>query len=102
MDSYAPSFFHRSQKNPVQEILTLVQQKYVDTVNIDSLGEFAIQDVLSQLDPHSVYIPPVELDMVNEKMQGNFQGVGIEFGMLNDTLNVFGFFGSGNTSISRM
>lgn len=88
MGNYAPSFFHRSKKNPVQEILTLVKQKYVDTVNIDSLGEFAIQDLLSQLDPHSVYIPPVELDMVNEKMQGNFQGVGIEFGMMNDTLNV--------------
>lgn len=88
MGSYAPSFFHRAKKNPVQEILTLIQQKYVDTVNVDSLGEFAIQDLLSQLDPHSTYIPPVELDMVNEKMQGNFQGVGIEFGMLNDTLNI--------------
>ena len=88
MGNYAPSFFHRSKKNPVQEILTLVQQKYVDTVNIDSLGEFAIQDVLQQLDPHSVYIPPADVDIMNEKMQGNFQGVGIEFGMLNDTLNV--------------
>ena len=73
MGTYAPSFFGRSKPNPVQEILELVKQKYVDTVNIDSLGEFAIQDLLSQLDPHSVYIPPVELDMVNEKMQGNFR-----------------------------
>ncbi|MBP6687433.1 MAG: S41 family peptidase, partial [Lacibacter sp.] len=88
MGSFAPSFFGRSKPNPVQEILELVKQKYVDTVSTDSLGQFAIQDVLSQLDPHSVYIPPVELQTVNEDMQGNYQGVGLEFGMLNDTLHV--------------
>ncbi|HLP38879.1 S41 family peptidase [Lacibacter sp.] len=88
MGTYAPSFFGRSKPNPVQEILELVKQKYVDTVSTDSLGQFAIQDVLSQLDPHSTYIPPVEVQTVNEDMQGNYQGVGLEFGMLNDTLNV--------------
>ncbi|QNA42799.1 S41 family peptidase [Lacibacter sediminis] len=88
MGSYAPSFFGRSKPNPVQEILELVKQKYVDTVSTDSLGQFAIQDVLNQLDPHSIYIPPVEVQMVNEDMQGNYQGVGLEFGMLNDTLHV--------------
>lgn len=88
MGSYAPSFFGKSKPNPVQEILELVKQKYVDTVNTDSLGQFAIQDVLSQLDPHSIYIPPVELQAVNEDMQGNYQGVGVEFGMLNDTLHI--------------
>lgn len=88
MGAYGPSFFGRTQRNPVQEILELVKQKYVDTVNTDSLGQFAIQDMLNQLDPHSIYIPPVELQTVNEEMQGNFQGVGIEFVMLNDTLHV--------------
>lgn len=88
MGAYGPSFFGKSQRNPVQEILELVKQKYVDTVNTDSLGQFAIQDMLNQLDPHSIYIPPVELQMVNEEMAGNFQGVGIEFMMLNDTLHV--------------
>ncbi len=88
MGAYGPSFFGKAQRNPVQEILELVKQKYVDTVNTDSLGQFAIQDMLNQLDPHSIYIPPVELQMVNEEMAGNFQGVGIEFMMLNDTLHV--------------
>lgn len=88
MGAYGPSFFGKAQRNPVQEILELVKQKYVDTVNTDSLGQFAIQDMLNQLDPHSTYIPSVELQMVNEEMQGNFQGVGIEFMMLNDTLHV--------------
>jgi carboxyl-terminal processing protease len=88
MGSYAPSFFGRSKPNAVQEILELVKLKYVDTVSTDSLGQFAIQDVLSQLDPHSVYIPPIEVQTVNEDMQGNYQGVGLEFGMLNDTLHI--------------
>ncbi len=88
MGAYGPSFFGKAQRNPVQEILELVKQKYVDTVNTDSLGQYAIQDMLNQLDPHSTYIPPVELQMVNEEMAGNFQGVGIEFMMLNDTLHV--------------
>ena len=92
MGAYGPSFFGKSQRNPVQEILELVKQKYVDTVNTDSLGQFAIQDMLNQLDPHSIYIPPVELQMVNEEMAGNFQGVGIEFMMLNDTLHVLHVF----------
>ncbi len=88
MGPYGPSFFGKSQRTSIQEILELVKQKYVDTVNVDSLGYFAIQDVLNQLDPHSVYIPPQQLQEVNEDMQGNFQGVGIEFGVMDDTVHV--------------
>lgn len=88
MGPYGPSFFGKLHRTSIQEILELVKQKYVDTVNIDSLGQYAIQDVLNQLDPHSVYIPPQQLQEVNEDMQGNFQGVGIEFGMMSDTVHV--------------
>ncbi len=88
MGAYGPSFFGKSQKTSLQEILDLVKQKYVDTVNVDSLGLFAIQDVLSQLDPHSIYIPPKELRTVNEEMQGSFEGVGIEFDLIRDTVFV--------------
>ena len=88
MGSYSPSFFGKSQRTSLQEILELVKQKYVDTVNVDSLGYFAIHDVLNQLDPHSVYIPPQQVQQVNEDMQGNFQGIGIEFGMMDDTVHI--------------
>lgn len=88
MGSYAPSFFGRTQRTSIQEILDLVKVKYVDTVNVDSLGMFAIEDILNQLDPHSVYLPPVKVQTMNEDMAGNFHGVGIEFGVFDDTVHV--------------
>lgn len=95
MGSYGPSFFGKSRQTSLQEILELVKQKYVDTVNVDSLGYAAIQDLLSQLDPHSVYIPLQHVQQVNEDMQGNFQGVGIEFGLLEDTVHVMNIMAKG-------
>lgn len=95
MGSYGPSFFGKSRQTSLQETLELVKQKYVDTVNVDSLGYAAIQDLLSQLDPHSVYIPLSHVQQVNEDMQGNFQGVGIEFGILNDTVHVMNILAKG-------
>lgn len=95
MGVYGPSFFGKSQKTSLQEILDLINQKYVDSVNVDSLGLFAIQDVLSQLDPHSIYIPSKELKTVNEDMQGSFEGVGIEFDLINDTVYVLNIVSKG-------
>lgn len=95
MGAYGPSFFGRQKKTNLQEILELVKAKYVDTVNVDSLGYMAVQNVLNQLDPHSVYIPADQLQVVTEDLQGNFEGVGIEFEVLNDTVTVFQLFTNG-------
>ncbi len=85
----ANSFFQNSTSTGVlQEILALVKNKYVDKVGTDSLKSDAINDMLAHLDPHSVYIPASELQSVNEDLQGNFQGIGIEFQIFNDTVNV--------------
>src|SRR5687767_15947414 len=70
------SFFRLKKKNSIQEILDLVQSKYVDKIGTDSLTEMAIEELLSHLDPHSVYIPAEKLKFENEDLQGNFQGVG--------------------------
>lgn len=102
MGTYGPSFFGKANRTSLQEILELVKQKYVDTVNVDSLGYSAIQDVMSQLDPHSVYIPAGELQLINEDMQGNFQGVGIEFGMITDTVYVMGVLPKGPAETAGM
>ncbi len=102
MGTYGPSFFGKAHRTSLQEILDLVKQKYVDTVNIDSLGYFVIQDVMNQLDPHSVYIPAGELQQINEDMQGNFQGVGIEFGMINDTAYVMSILPKGPAETAGM
>ncbi len=80
--------FFVEKERPVQEVLDLIKRKYVDKEDMDSLGTDAIQTILAQLDPHSVYLPPQELKQVNEDLDGQFFGIGIEFNIINDTVNV--------------
>src|ERR1700704_6219795 len=61
------------------EVLELINQKYVDKVNTDTLNYDAIQAVLNRLDPHSLYIPPLNLADINNDLRGNFQGIGIQY-----------------------
>lgn len=82
------SFFYTEKRRPVQEIMDLIKNRYVDDVKLDSLADTAIQAMLSKLDPHSVFIPAEELQQVNEDLAGKFFGIGIEFNIFNDTLNV--------------
>lgn len=72
----------------LDEILQYVASKYVDTVDVSDLRNEAIEHLLTKLDPHSVYISPDELKAVEEDMSGGFEGVGIEFLMVDDTMQV--------------
>ncbi len=74
-------------------LLRLINSYYVDTADVDKLTEDAIVHILSELDPHSVYISKEEVEKMNEPLQGNFEGIGITFSILKDTLLV-------NTTIS--
>jgi carboxyl-terminal processing protease len=67
-------------------ILDIVESRYVDTVDRNALIEEAIPLMLHNLDPHSVYIPARELTAMNEPLQGNFDGIGVSFNMLTDTV----------------
>jgi carboxyl-terminal processing protease len=80
--------FSLNRPKPVQEVLDLVQREYVDKENEDTLSTVAIQSALAQLDPHSVLLPPEELQTVNEELDGQFFGIGIEFNIFSDTINV--------------
>ncbi len=92
----ANSFFqNNTSTNILQEIVGLINSKYVDKVAPDSLKTDAINDMLAHLDPHSVYIPPADLAGVNEDLQGNFQGIGVEFQIFNDTVNVINVIQNG-------
>jgi carboxyl-terminal processing protease len=84
----AGSFFKMQKRTPLQEVVDLVQLKYVDTVSQDTLADDAIREMLAKLDPHSVFIPASTLGEVNEDLQGNFQGIGIEFNIFDDTVHV--------------
>jgi carboxyl-terminal processing protease len=80
--------FFTNRPKPVQEVMDLIQREYVDKENEDSLSDIAIQSMLAKLDPHSVLLPPRELESVNEDLEGQFYGIGIEFNIFNDTINV--------------
>ncbi len=66
-------------------ILQEVGNNYVDTINMEAMTDAAITAALSKLDPHSVYLPPVELTESDEELSGNFEGIGITFNVPNDT-----------------
>ncbi|MFY0608189.1 MAG: S41 family peptidase [Cyclobacteriaceae bacterium] len=71
-----------------RQVMTLIQNDYVDEVSTDELAETAITQMLEKLDPHSVYIPKEELEYSNSQLQGNFEGIGVEFNIFKDTIYV--------------
>lgn len=72
----------------IAALMQIIDYFYVDTVNKNKLTEDAIKAVLKDLDPHSVYIPASELKEMNEPLVGKFEGIGIQFNILNDTIMV--------------
>ena len=69
-------------------ILNLIDNYYVDTTNVTKLTESAITEMLSTLDPHSIYISKDEVAEMNQPLEGNFEGIGISFNVYQDTLMV--------------
>ena len=82
------NFFFVDKPRPIQQIMDLIENKYVDTVKVAALSDTAITAILSKLDPHSVFIPSEDLQGVNDDIAGKFFGIGVEFNLLNDTINV--------------
>ena len=77
-----------SGSNKLNNLLRLVDDQYVDTVNVNDLVEKAMPQILSELDPHSVYITAKDMQIANDDLRGSFSGVGIEFTIRQDTLHV--------------
>lgn len=72
----------------LRTILDLIENEYVDRIDVDSLLGSVVPDLLAGLDPHSVYFTPEELTVTNEDMDGHFSGVGVSFQIVNDTVVV--------------
>lgn len=72
----------------VDEVIEQIVNNYVDPVNENEITEFAINKLLAHLDPHSTYIPPYQVQGEKERMLGKFEGIGIEFRVIEDTLMV--------------
>jgi carboxyl-terminal processing protease len=82
------NFFKKDKNSTLQQTLELIKDHYVDKVGLDSLQDDAINGVMNHLDPHSVYIPAADVSAANEDLVGNFQGIGVEFNIFQDTVNV--------------
>ncbi|HDR90565.1 MAG TPA: S41 family peptidase [Bacteroidetes bacterium] len=81
-----PSMFIYPRTDKISTILNYIREEYVDSVDISRLEESTIVSLLSELDPHSVYIPAEDLQAVNEPLEGNFDGIGVQFNMPEDTV----------------
>ena len=77
-----------SGSNRLNNLLHIIDDQYVDKVNIDSLVDQAIPQILAELDPHSVYISAKDVQSANDDLKGSFSGVGIEFTIRQDTIHV--------------
>ncbi len=82
------SMFVYPKTDKLSGVLNFIEMEYVDSVSKDQLVEQTIPALLENLDPHSVYIPAKDLQRVTEPLEGNFEGIGIQFNMLNDTVVV--------------
>ncbi len=80
--------YANTEEEKVDDIIHIIKKKYVDDINADSLKHLPIDSLLHQLDPHSAYLPPTEAFELSEALEGNFEGVGVEYYILNDTLLV--------------
>jgi len=74
--------------NKLNALLRIIDDQYVDTVNMNELVENAMPEILAQLDPHSKYIPAKDLEAANSELEGSFSGIGIQFRIQSDTIHV--------------
>ncbi len=75
-------------KNKLYKIIDFIDNEYVDQVNTDSIVDLTVNDILTKLDPHSIYIPSSEQSGVAESMKGDFVGIGVNFYMYKDTVAI--------------
>ena len=77
-----------STSNKLNGLLGIIEEQYVDTVNISELIEDAMPQILGELDPHSSYIPAKDLQAVNDELSASFSGIGIQFTIQQDTIHI--------------
>lgn len=93
-------YFHNGQlfqqpDSKIDQVLELIEAGYVDPINLDSITEEVTKEIIKRLDPHSSYIPKEDLDMVNSELSASFSGVGVQFSIQNDTVQVVAVISGG-------
>ena len=84
-----------SPSSKADYLLQLMQQSYVDSLDIDSITDIVLDDIVKQLDPHSSYIPKKDIDLVNSELSGSFSGIGVQFTIQSDTVNIVAVISGG-------
>lgn len=79
---------HSTSNDKISSLLDFIEFQYVDTINKKDLVEKTVTSMLQSLDPHSSYITASEFQTVNEPLEGNFDGIGVEFNIIRDTIRV--------------
>ena len=87
------------QLGKLKDVLSITEKYYVDDVDTQKLTDAAVNGMLSNLDPHSVYIQPEQLKKVNEEFKGKFEGIGVSFAVVNDTITVVETIGGGPSAL---
>ena len=77
------------------QMIQLLGQSYVDSLDVDSLTDIVLDDLVKQLDPHSSYIPKKDIELVNSELSGSFSGIGVQFTIQNDTVNIVAVISGG-------
>lgn len=80
--------YKQANGTKMNSLINYIEKHYVDTIDPADLEEKAIASLLKNLDPHSDYIPAKEFELVNEPLEGNFDGIGVEFNIIKDTVRV--------------
>jgi len=97
---YRYSFLHEhrlaeNNNGKIEHLLNYIQRRYVDTINQTQLEDKTLNSILQNLDPHSTYVNAKEAKAMNEPLQGNFGGIGIEFNIIKDTIRVIAAISGG-------
>ena len=82
-------------ESKVNQLLQLMNQAYVDPIDVDSITEEVMKETVKRLDPHSAYIPKEDLEMVNSELSASFSGIGVQFSIQNDTVQVVAVISGG-------
>ncbi len=86
--TYSINLSQRTSYQKLNEVLQLIETNYVDTIDRNQLTEDVIPTIISDLDPHSVYIPKEEVESSNQELEGSFSGIGVQFNIQNDTVMI--------------
>ena len=86
--SNTPTTSNSKSAQKIEEVLRFIDARYVDEVDKEAILQKVIDGIFKELDPHSIYIPADQLQGVNDKLDGNFEGIGIEFLVIEDTITV--------------